>query len=298
MTRTAARALAEAGLQVRARLHTGPHLQVFEARLSRLSDALSTGPRPFEPRPPEPRPSESRLSDARPADVPGAEGRAAVVKLPRPEFEGHAGAIRLVTREYERLAHLNHPGIVSCLGLVRWAGGAALVLENLPGGDLVPLGGTPPERWLQAAGAILAGLGALHARGHTHGDLKAANVRLTASGRARLIDLGSAEDFGARLGAGGRTRAHEPTRFTFEHACAAQDVYAFAVLIHELATGRLPYGPEPLRNGPPPPPMALGAKDRRFRRLDDRVMATLLADRPRHIGTLIEFCDVIESLIA
>lgn len=257
LTGAAASALAESGIQPLSLLHAGAFLCVFDALL--------------------------------------ADGRHAVVKLPRAAVADHLGAVHLVAREHARLAAIHHPHVVAPYALIRWPGGAALVLEKLPGGDLVPLGGRRPGCWLPAAAAVLAGLEAVHAQGHTHGDLKASNVLRTQDGRYKLIDLGSAAAFGAPLGGGGRTPAHEPAYFRFERADPAQDLHAFAVLVYELATGRLPFGPEPGAGAPRRPPvLGIGTGEPALRRLAEIVSATLAADCAGKIGTLIEFCDVIE----
>lgn len=242
---------------------------------------------------------DARLHSGRIVDVYRArliaEPRVLVAaKITRPQWRGHAGAIRLVAREYHALKAVEHPHLVRALGFAERGGIAALVTEFLPGGDLVPLAGEPPERWMPAVRAVVAALAALHAAGFVHGDLKARNVLFDGSGAAKLIDLGSARAIGAARTAGGRTRAHVPLRFALPAASPVEDVYALAVLLYELITGRLPFGPEPAawsEPAPIEPGVSCGLEA-----LAARVIATLRAEKPRETGTLIEFADVLESV--
>jgi serine/threonine protein kinase len=205
-----------------------------------------------------------------------------------------AGAAALVERERRVLEHIDHPHVVRVLGGAERDGAAVLALEYLPAGDLVPLGGASPRYWSAAALGVASALDSLHRAGVVHGDVKARNVRFDRSGRAKLIDFGSAVPIGRRLPRGGRTPAHEPLRFAFEHARPEQDVYAFAVLLYELVSGRLPFGAEPARFAEPRPLDDGGSRG--LCAMAARVAAALRARNPTEIGTLLEFADVLESV--
>jgi serine/threonine protein kinase len=68
----------------------------------------------------------------------------------------------------------------------------ALVMEYLPGGDLVPLLGATSEHWLPAFRGAVAALLQAHRSGFAHGDVKARNVLFAADGSARLVDFSAA----------------------------------------------------------------------------------------------------------
>jgi serine/threonine protein kinase len=223
-------------------------------------------------------------------------GRSFALKIPRSDVPPHEALARL-EREHEVLEAVEHGHIVATHGIVEHRGACALVLDYLPGGDLVALAGTQPRHWLRAAQAVYAALSHLHGKGLAHRDVKARNVLFGARGRARLIDFASALPLGASAQSGGTTAAHvRPGRAPI--VAAADDAYAYAVLLYELFAGRLPYGPagrlgrrarlaSPWRE----------ARTGRVAALAARVRDVLEADPARAPG-LSAFTDVLESAVA
>ncbi len=197
-------------------------------------------------------------------------------------------------REHAWLSRLRAPNIVATAGLIETRAGPALLLEHLGGGDLVSLAGFDARHWLGPVREVAAGLGYLHTHGIVHRDVKARNVRFAADGRACLIDFGSAADVGAQAGVAGTTAAHarrgvEPRRVT-----PADDVHAFAVLVYELMTGRLPYGPEPGAAAEAPAPIAAAAG---LDELAALVMRTLEGGRDREAGGMAAFERIIGATL-
>jgi serine/threonine protein kinase len=227
-------------------------------------------------------------------------GREVALKLSR--VAPQPGTPTPLAREHELLACLDHPHIVATLGLVERGGACALALEYLPGGDLVALAGASPRHWLPAARELHAALEHLHSRGYAHRDVKARNVLFDARGRARLIDFASALPIGERAPSGGTTSAHRHPGQAVT-VTAAHDWYAFAVLLYELFTGRLPYGPagRPAAHSSvpvaTPRPLAGRHGEPAAAALADRVLEVLEADGPAAPG-LSEFADVLESATA
>jgi serine/threonine-protein kinase PpkA len=227
-------------------------------------------------------------------------GRSVALKIPRSDVQAHDALARL-EHEHEVLAAAQHGHVVATHGLIEHRGACALALEYLPGGDLVSLAGTPPRHWVRAARAIHAALAHLHELGYAHRDVKARNVLFDARGRARLIDFASALPLGAASRSGGTTAAHLRSGGD-SIVAAADDAYAYAVLLYELFAGRLPYGPagrlarqagsrtrlaSPWRGARKGPTAALAA----------RVRDVLVADPTRAPG-LSAFADVLESAVA
>lgn len=167
----------------------------------------------------------------------------------------HGAWAAALERERAALERVRAPNVVAAAGFVVTRLGPTLLLEHLGGGDLVSLRGFDARHWLRAARDAAAGLEALHARGLAHRDVKARHVRLAADGRARLIDLGSAAELGSAATRAGTTAAHRRPGAA-PHVTAADDAYAFAVLLYELMAGRLPFGAAPGSDAAAPAPLA------------------------------------------
>jgi len=211
-------------------------------------------------------------------------GSGVAVKLPLPEWAGHPGAAKLVEREWRHLLVAAHPGVVRPLHLVATARGPGLVAELLDGGDLVSLCGSHPRHWARACRQIAAALNHLHERGIVHRDVKPGNVLFDCRGDAKLIDLALAQRSGSVASAGGGTPAYQsPSQRSGAAARDADDTHAFAVLLYELLTGRLPFGRQPTvadLERRPPSPMKLTprhAADAMLAELTKRVVDLLTA---------------------
>jgi serine/threonine protein kinase len=185
----------------------------------------------------------------------GEGGRWALKLLCRERFG--AVPVERVVRAVEPLTRLRHPGVVA----LREAGEAEdgspfLLFEPVEGPDLQEL--TFPvslDAICTVARDIAEALGAIHARGGIHGDLKPRHARLAcAEGgrRWRLLDAGLAAALAALVPG---TAAGTPGYLAPERSrpdCSAlpsadprSDLYSLGVILHELICGRLPDGGRP-----------------------------------------------------
>ena len=227
-------------------------------------------------------------------------GHSVALKIPRSAVPAGEALVRL-EREHEALAAAQHGSVVATHGVIEQRGACALALEYLPGGDLVALAGAHPRHWLRAARAVYGALAHLHARGYAHRDVKARNVLFDGRGRAKLIDFASALPLGVAARSGGTTAAHQRSERD-PIVAAADDAYAYAVLLYELFAGRLPYGPAGRSARHAASRTRLASPWREARRgptaaLAARVRDVLEADPARAPG-LSEFADVLESAVA
>jgi serine/threonine protein kinase len=252
---------------------------------------------------------EERLHSGHFTDVwraASARGGFVAIKAPAPAWSGHAGVHAWLRREHRVLMQLDHPRIVRALdfiepGFIGPGRCCALVTEYLGGGDLVPLAGTDPRQWADAAAGIATALRHVHEHGYVHGDVKARNVLFSQGSpqsAPKLADFGSAMPIGAELPAEFGTKAHRPPRRASRRAAPGDDVYAFAVLLYELLAGHLPYAPgSRARHGE-----ASGAKLKSpytgsspaLRSLALRVVGVLEAPDSGEARTLTDFFDVIQ----
>jgi eukaryotic-like serine/threonine-protein kinase len=99
-------------------------------------------------------------------------------------------------REAQVLASLNHPNIAAIYGFEDSGSTHALVLELVDGqtlADRIAKGPIPVDEALPIATHIADALEAAHEQGIIHRDLKPANIKLTASGKVKVLDFGLAK---------------------------------------------------------------------------------------------------------
>ncbi len=157
-----------------------------------------------------------------------------------------------------------------------------LVFEYVEG--RTPRGPLPVETCVSIGVQVANALGALHARGILHRDLKPGNVLVTPDGTVKVMDYGVARlwpeaDAGAGAFVGSPLYA-APEQFWMpgSELDGRADLYSLGVLLFELATGLLPAGDE----GPGVEPVF------------DAVVRTLLrVDRERRFATAEEVSRVL-----
>ena len=134
-------------------------------------------------------------------------GREVAIKVLPAEVAGDAERLARFRREAHVLASLNHPGVAAIYGLEEADSKPFLVLELVEGETLqerMGRGRIPLEEALPVARQIAEALEEAHEHGIAHRDLKPANVKLTAEGKAKVLDFGLAK---AYAGTTGRTLA-------------------------------------------------------------------------------------------
>ncbi|EQC28273.1 TKL protein kinase [Saprolegnia diclina VS20] len=154
--------------------------------------------------------------------------------------------------EIKLSSRLESPYIVQFIG-ASWVRprNIEMVVEYMEGGDLRGLltrePNTPqcwPKLKLQIALDVLDGLLYLHSMDIVHRDLKARNVLLTSSLRAKLTDFGvsrTVSDHGTMTMGVGTFRWAAPEVFRDQKYTVAADMYSFGMVLVELATHDLPY---------------------------------------------------------
>lgn len=155
-------------------------------------------------------------------------------------------------REARMLARLRHPNVVSVHDMGESNGRFYIVMDLLPGGSLegrLADGPLPLDIAVGFVRGILDALGAVHAEGIVHRDVKPANVLIDARGAACLTDFGIARlveaavyptSTGSRLG----TFAYmAPEQLDDPRSVDVRaDVYAVGATLYTLVTGDPPFG--------------------------------------------------------
>lgn len=186
--------------------------------------------------------------------------RDVAIKLLPSVWRTNADRLSLFRREAKVLASLNHPNIVTIHAVEERDGVPYLVMELVDGNALrqsIPSSGLPIGLLLDYAVSIAGALAAAHAKGITHRDLKPDNIMVGADGRIKILDFGLATR-SARHATDVRsyetddTLRHEAVAGTPPYMSPEQlrgletgpqtDVFAFGILLFEMAVGHRPFG--------------------------------------------------------
>ena len=173
--------------------------------------------------------------------------RPVAVKLLLPAFAAQAGMRDRFEAEARSAARLSHPSVVAVFDSGEDDGTPFIVMERLPGETLADrMGAASLEvEWLRKmARDVLGALGAAHAAGVVHRDVKPANILIAADGRAKVADFGIAkalEEAPSELTGANQllgTPAYlAPERLDGLPATSRSDLYAFGVVLYEALTG-------------------------------------------------------------
>jgi tetratricopeptide (TPR) repeat protein len=191
--------------------------------------------------------------------------RDVAIKLLHPHLAGtvRADALARFFHEARVMASLRHPNVVAVLDLDEAS--RRIVMELAAGGTLRDVqrerGPRTLRRAIERHGQILSALAAAHRRGIVHCDLKPANlmfrrdadlpgveVMLGDFGVAHLPDASGQAATGARTEAVG-TLAYMAPEQRRGQISPATDIYASAVVLFEMFTGRTPWARETVMGG-------------------------------------------------
>jgi len=195
--------------------------------------------------------------------------RAVALKfLPPHLWVDHAARERLLI-EARAAAALDHPNICTVYEVGETPAGALfLAMPHYEGETLrerLKRGALETDAAVAVATQAARALGAAHARGIVHRDVKPANLMLTANGTVKLLDFGLARLPDVTVTPSGLTPGTiaymSPERVHGEPADARADLWAMGVVLYEMLTGRRPFDGESeaavlhaiLRHDPRPP---------------------------------------------
>ena len=228
-----------------------------------------------------------------------ALGRRAAVKVLHQRHVDRPDLAARLRGEARLLGRLRHPNLVDVFDLGVTADGRPWFAMPLLFGrdlreELARSGCLTPERAASLVGQALAGLGAAHAAGLVHRDIKLENLFLEHDGTVKVLDFGIAK---ATSGGGafrtdpatspGTPRTMAPEQCAREPVDSRTDLYAVGLCLYELLAGRGPFddargSADALRfahaRREPAPPSAFARRP--IPAALDRVVLTALAKSP------------------
>jgi len=172
-------------------------------------------------------------------------GQAVAMKF-LPDDAGRDEALLERFRNEVRMARrVSHPNVCRVYDVGEVEGQTFFTMEYVDGEDLASLlrriGRLPPDKALDIARHLCAGLAAAHTKGVLHRDLKPANIMLDGRGQVVITDFGLAgvaDDIrGAEVRSG--TPAYmSPEQLVGREVTTRSDIYALGLVLYEVFTGK------------------------------------------------------------
>lgn len=194
----------------------------------------------------------TRVYLARPADTPLGQRSAYAIKLLRKEWWREPAAIEVQRREAWVGSQVSHPNLLPVLSASVRQPPFYVVTPKLEGMSLAQILtergrlDIPLSLWI--ARQVADGLTALHeATGMVHTDVKPANIFISSTGHATLLDFGFAQS-----PAEGRHWSTRPLAGTLAYMApemitsalaveSRSDIYSLGVTLYEMLTGHRPF---------------------------------------------------------
>ncbi len=178
--------------------------------------------------------------------------REVAVKLLRPQFSADPGFTARFKQEARAAGGLSHPNIVSVYdyGTDGADGDQYIVMELVEGRDLSAIlrdrGALSTDDSVRIAIGVAGALEVAHRKGIVHRDVKPGNILITDGGDVKVTDFGIARAVseasmtvtGTTLGS---VHYFSPEQARGDEVTGASDVYALAIVLYEMLTGRRPF---------------------------------------------------------
>jgi serine/threonine protein kinase len=155
-----------------------------------------------------------------------------------------AAALARFQREVRLARQISHPNVCRVFDIGQGDDAVFFTMELVGTEDLHGLlrriKRLAPDKAMEVAAQLSAGLAAAHAAGVLHRDLKPANVMLDAQGNARITDFGLAAlaaDVGIRSNAGTPVYM-APEQIASGQVSPQSDIYSLGLILFEIFTGK------------------------------------------------------------
>jgi serine/threonine protein kinase len=179
-------------------------------------------------------------------------GQAVAIKFLPDEATRDQGMHERFRNEVRIARRVSHPNVCRVYDVGDVEGQTFFTMEYVDGEDLASLlrriGRLPPDKALDIARQLCAGLAAAHAKGVLHRDLKPANIMLDGRGQVVITDFGLAgvadNIRGAEIRSG--TPAYmAPEQVEGKEVSPRSDIYALGLVLYEVFTGKRAFAEKP-----------------------------------------------------
>jgi serine/threonine protein kinase len=178
--------------------------------------------------------------------------RHVAVKVLRSRDSALCPGQRLLT-EARLHAQFAHPSVATVYDFLEDAGREFLIMEFVAGvalSDILAAGPLPPDEVIRLGLQLAHGLAAAHAAGLVHRDVKPENLRLTSSGRLKILDFGiavgrpvagvsqNAIETHSSVHNAGTVPYMSPEQLRGHAVDHRSDIFSAGAVLYEMATGR------------------------------------------------------------
>jgi serine/threonine protein kinase len=236
--------------------------------------------------------------------------RSVALKFLAEDLAEDPDAARRFAREAQTIALLSHPNICTIFEIDTHEGRQFIAMERLDGVNLktyIARHTLTTEALASIALQIADGLGAAHAKGVVHRDIKPGNIIVSDDGQVKVLDFGLARRFRLTDESGdiglmgstlpgrplGTANYMAPERILQLPVDPRSDLFSLGVVMFEMATGRLPFaGASPgdtvnnVLEQEAPPLTSMSSHPRQLEQMVGRLLAKNAADRFQSVEAL------------
>jgi serine/threonine-protein kinase len=172
-------------------------------------------------------------------------GQSVAMKFLPDEAARDANLLERFRNEVRIARRVSHPNVCRVYDVGDVDGQTFFTMEYVDGEDLASLlrriGRLPPDKALDIARQLCAGLAAAHTKGVLHRDLKPANIMLDGRGQVVITDFGLAgvaDDIRGNEIRSGTPAYMAPEQLAGKEVSPRSDIYALGLVLYEVFTGK------------------------------------------------------------
>src|SRR6202051_1171506 len=172
-------------------------------------------------------------------------GKAGAMKFLPDEAGRDEGLLERFRTEVRMTRRVSHPNVCRVYDVGEVDGQTFFTMEYVDGEDLASLlrriGRLPPDKALDIARQLCAGLAEAHTKGVLHRDLKPANIMLDGRGQVVITDFGLAgvaDDIRGNEVRSGTPAYMSPEQLSGKEVSPRSDIYALGLVLYEVFTGK------------------------------------------------------------